>query len=37
MPTLPTVNGFDEFFENLYQLNAEEEAAVAGLPKRYGA
>ena len=27
--TLPTVNGFDEFFGNLYHLNAEEEPELA--------
>ena len=40
--TLPTVNGFDEFFGNLYHLNAEEEPELADYPKdpayraRYG-
>ena len=29
---LPTVHGFDEFFDNLYHLNAEE-ARASGLPK----
>ena len=29
--SLPTVNGFDEFFGNLYHLNAEEEPELAGL------
>ena len=28
---LPTVHGFDEFFGNLYHLNAEEEPGAAGL------
>jgi arylsulfatase A-like enzyme len=28
---LPTVHGFDEFFGNLYHLNAEEEARAAEL------
>ena len=28
---LPTVHGFDEFFGNLYHLNAEEEPETAGL------
>ena len=28
---LPTVHGFDEFFGNLYHLNAEEEPEDAGL------
>jgi arylsulfatase len=31
--TLPTVNGFDEFFGNLYHLNAEEEPEMADYPK----
>ncbi len=31
--TLPTVNGFDEFFGNLYHLNAEEEPEYADYPK----
>ena len=31
--TLPTVNGFDEFFGNLYHLNAEEEPELADYPK----
>ena len=40
--TLPTVNGFDEFFGNLYHLNAEEEPELPDYPKdpayraRYG-
>ena len=34
---LPTVHGFDEFFGNLYHLNAEEEPEHAGLPDRRGA
>ena len=33
---LPTNHGFDEFFGNLYHLNAEEEAGTAGLPQREG-
>jgi arylsulfatase A-like enzyme len=42
---LPTVHGFDEFFGNLYHLNAEEEPEMADYPpekdfpqfrKRYG-
>ncbi|MFO0910139.1 MAG: arylsulfatase [Isosphaeraceae bacterium] len=39
---LPTVHGFDEFFGNLYHLNAEEEPELADYPKdpafrqRYG-
>jgi arylsulfatase A-like enzyme len=32
-PTLPTVNGFDEFFGNLYHLNAEEEPELPDYPK----
>jgi arylsulfatase len=31
--TLPTVNGFDEFFGNLYHLNAEEEPEAPDYPK----
>jgi arylsulfatase len=31
--TLPTVNGFDEFFGNLYHLNAEEEPEYPDYPK----
>lgn len=31
--TLPTVNGFDEFFGNLYHLNAEEEPEFPDYPK----
>ena len=31
---LPTVHGFDEFFGNLYHLNAEEEPEHARLPDR---
>ena len=31
--TLPTVNGFDEFFGNLYHLNAEEEPENPDYPK----
>ncbi len=30
---LPTMHGFDEFFGNLYHLNAEEEPENAGLPE----
>jgi arylsulfatase A-like enzyme len=30
---LPTVHGFDEFFGNLYHLNAEEEPEHLGYPK----
>jgi len=30
---LPTVHGFDEFFGNLYHLNAEEEPELADYPK----
>nr|MCU0854951.1 arylsulfatase [Paracoccaceae bacterium] len=30
--TLPTVNGFDEFFGNLYHLNAEEEPELPDYP-----
>jgi arylsulfatase len=30
---LPTVHGFDEFFGNLYHLNAEEEPEYADYPK----
>src|ERR1700758_4725283 len=39
---LPTVHGFDEFFGNLYHLNAEEEPELPDYPKdpeflkRYG-
>ena len=33
---LPTVHGFDEFYGNLYHLNAEEEPRVAGLPEGPG-
>ena len=32
-PSLPTVNGFDEFFGNLYHLNAEEEPELSDYPK----
>ncbi len=32
-PSLPTVNGFNEFFGNLYHLNAEEEPEQADYPK----
>ena len=31
--TLPTVNGFDEFFGNFYHLNAEEEPELPNYPK----
>ena len=31
--SLPTVNGFDEFFGNLYHLNAEEEPELPNYPK----
>ena len=31
--SLPTVNGFDEFFGNLYHLNAEEEPEMPDYPK----
>ncbi|QJR10831.1 hypothetical protein DSM104443_01901 [Usitatibacter rugosus] len=31
--SLPTVNGFDEFYGNLYHLNAEEEPELADYPK----
>jgi len=31
--TLPTVNGYDEFFGNLYHLNAEEEPELPDYPK----
>jgi arylsulfatase A-like enzyme len=30
---LPTVNGFDEFFGNLYHLNAEEEPELPDYPR----
>ena len=33
---LPTVHGFDEFFGNLYHLNAEEEPEMAELSAREG-
>ena len=33
---LPTVHGFDEFYGNLYHLNAEEEPEHAGLPEGSG-
>ena len=32
-PMLPTNHGFDEFFGNLYHLNAEEEPEMADYPK----
>ena len=31
---LPTVHGFDEFYGNLYHLNAEEEPEVPDYPKQ---
>jgi arylsulfatase len=31
---LPTVHGFDEFFGNLYHLNAEEEPEMANYPSQ---
>jgi hypothetical protein len=31
--SLPAVNGFDEFFGNLYHLNAEEEPELPDYPK----
>ena len=31
-PMLPTNHGFDEFYGNLYHLDAEEEPEMAGLP-----
>ena len=34
--SLPTVNGFDEFFGNLYHLNAEEEPELPGLSEGPG-
>jgi arylsulfatase len=30
---LPTMHGFDEFFGNLYHLNAEEEPEIEGYPQ----
>ncbi len=33
---LPTVHGFDEFFGNLYHLNAEEEPELPDFPKTPG-
>jgi arylsulfatase len=33
---LPTVHGFDEFFGNLYHLNAEEEPELPDYPKKPG-
>ena len=33
---LPTVHGFDEFFGNLYDLNAEEEPEHPDYPKNPG-
>jgi len=33
---LPTVHGFDEFFGNLYHLNAEEEPELPDYPKDQG-
>jgi arylsulfatase len=32
---LPTVHGFDEFFGNLYHLNAEEEPEMADYPPEH--
>src|SRR4029078_4055631 len=32
-PSRPTVTGFDEFFGNLYHLNAEEEPELPDYPK----
>ena len=34
--SLPTVNGFDEFFGNLYHLNAEEEPELPDYPRDPG-
>ena len=34
--SLPTVNGFDEFFGNLYHLNAEEEPELPDYPEGPG-
>lgn len=34
--SLPTVNGFDEFYGNLYHLNAEEEPELPDYPKDPG-
>ena len=31
---LPTNHGFDEFFGNLYHLNAEEEPEMANYPTK---
>ena len=36
MNILPTVHGFDEFFGNLYHLNAEEEPELPDYPKDPG-
>ena len=33
---LPTVHGFDEFYGNLYHLNAEEEPELPDYPKALG-
>jgi arylsulfatase len=33
---LPTVHGFDEFFGNLYHLNAEEDPEDPDYPTKYG-
>ena len=33
---LPTNHGFDEFYGNLYHLNAEEEPEAGRLPQREG-
>ena len=35
-PSLPTVNGFDEFFGNLYHLNTEEEPELGDWPRDAG-
>ncbi len=33
---LPTVHGFDEFYGNLYHLNAEEEPELPDYPNEFG-
>ena len=33
---LPTVHGFDEFFGNLYHLNAEEDPRIPDYPSNFG-
>ncbi len=33
---MPTVNGFDEFYGNLYHLNTEEEPELSDWPKDAG-